>query len=90
MIKGVYGLKEAAILVYGQLAKFIKTHSYYHVPGTSGFWCHETRPTIFCLYVDNIALKYYSKDNLEHFKFLLVLIISFILIPKVNIIYDYI
>ena len=33
--KGMYGLKEAAVLAYNQLSKFMKTYGYKHVTGTA-------------------------------------------------------
>ena len=65
--KGMYGLKEAAVLAYDQLSKFFNTYGYHHVPGTAGVWTHKTKPTVFCLCVDDIALKYHSSDDLHHF-----------------------
>ena len=67
IVKGMYGLKEAAVLAYNQLSKFMKKYGYYHVPGTSGLWRHISKPTAFCLCVDDIALKYYSNADLQHF-----------------------
>ena len=63
----MYGLKEAAILAYDQLSKFFNAAGYHHVPGTAGLWTHSTRPTAFCLCVDDIALKYYNASDLQHF-----------------------
>ena len=63
----MYGLKEAAILVYNQLSQFLNANGYSHVKGTAGMWTHVTQPTAFCLCVDDIGLKYYSQDDLNHF-----------------------
>ena len=63
----MYGLKEAAVLAYEQLSKFLNTYGYHHVPGTAGVWTHKIKPTAFCLCVDDIALKYYNLDNPQHF-----------------------
>ena len=65
--KGMYGLKEAAVLAYEQLKKFLNKYGYNHVPGTAGIWTHITKPTAFCLCVDDIALKYYNQADLHHF-----------------------
>ena len=65
--KGMYGLKEAAVLAYEQLSKFLNTYGYHHVPGTAGVWSHTTKPTSVCLCVDDITLKYYNTDDLQHF-----------------------
>ena len=63
----MYGLKEAAVLAYDQLAGFFNKYGYYHVPGTAGLWKHKSKRTAFCLCVDDIALKYYNKQDLQHF-----------------------
>ena len=34
--KGMYGLKEAAVLAYDQLTEFLNKEGYHHVQGTSG------------------------------------------------------
>ena len=47
--------------------KFPNTYGYRHVPGTAGLWTHDTRPTGFCLCVDDIALKYYTNADRDHF-----------------------
>lgn len=64
--KGMYGLKEAAILAYNWLVKFMKEHGYCHVPGTAGIWKHQTKLIVFCLCVDNIGVKYYYKKDAQH------------------------
>ena len=63
----MYGLKEAAVLAYNQLTDFLNKAGYHHVQGTSGLWTHHTKPTAFCLCVDDIGLKYYNKTDLQHF-----------------------
>ena len=66
--KGMYGLKEAAILAYQKLLLHLQPRGYYPIPGTSGLWRHKTRRTIFCLCVDDFGIKYFNKDDVEHFK----------------------
>ena len=65
--KGMYGLKEAAILAYNQLCTFLNKYGYYHVAGTTGMFKHRTKPTAFCVCIDDIGLKYYNQDDLQHF-----------------------
>lgn len=64
--KGMYGLKQAAILAYQQLVTFLTTHGYYQCAYTTGLWRHNTRKTTFCLCVDNFGVKYFNKDNANH------------------------
>ena len=64
--RGMYGLKQAAILAYDQLVAHLKPHGYLPVPGTNGIFRHTTRRTKFCLCVDDIGIKYYNDDDVEH------------------------
>jgi len=66
--RGMYGLKEAAILAYNKLLQHLTPRGYYPIPGTSGLWRHKTRKTIFCLCVDDFGIKYFSKDDNQHFQ----------------------
>ena len=63
----MYGLKQAAILAYQQLKKVMKPFGYEPVPGTAGMWKHVSRKTVFCTCVDDFAVKYFSKDDANHF-----------------------
>ena len=64
--KRMYGLKEAAVLPCEQLTTFLNQQGYHHVLGTTGIWKHNTKPTAFCLCVDDIGVKYYSQSDLQH------------------------
>ena len=64
--KGMYGLKQAALLAYQHLKQCLAPHGYAPVVGTVGLWAHETRPTKFCLCVDDFGIKYFSKDDANH------------------------
>ena len=66
IIKGIYGLKQAALLAYQQLVTFLQPNGYLPVPNTVGMWKHKTRKTIFCLCVDDFGIKYFSKDDIDH------------------------
>ena len=65
--KGMYGLKQAAILAYNQLVIALAPAGYYPAPHTVGLWCHKSKPTKFCLCVDDFGVKYYSKVDADHF-----------------------
>ena len=56
--KGMYSLKEAAILAYKQLYDHLSKFGYVPMKHTPGLWRHESRPTTFTLAVDNIGIKY--------------------------------
>ena len=64
--KGMYGLKQAAILAYKNLQDNIKPFGYAPVLGTVRVWQHETRPTTFCLCVDDFGIKYHTKNDAQH------------------------
>ena len=64
--KGMYGLKQAAILAYQQLVKRLAPHGYYPVPNTAGLWAHKTRRTVFVLCVDDFGIKYFNEDDKNH------------------------
>lgn len=64
--KGMYGLKQAAILAYKQLVKNLAQHGYFPIPLTTGLWKHKSRDTVFALCVDDFGVKYTSKQNINH------------------------
>ena len=64
--KGMYGLKQAALLAYQQLRKFLEPAGYIPIPNTVGMWKHKTRKTIFCLCVDDFGIKSYNDDDVTH------------------------
>ena len=63
--RGMYGLKQAAILAHEQLFQNLAPFGYHPIPNTN-FWKHETRPTVFCLCVDDFGVKYFSKNDADH------------------------
>ena len=64
--KGMYGLKQAAILAYRQLVQFLTNYGYKPCTFTNTMWKHDTQQTLFCLCVDDFGIKYYSKDDANH------------------------
>ena len=66
IIKGTYGLKQAAILAYNQLKTNLAKHGYFPIPHTVGMWKHRTRQTKFCLCVDDFGIQYHSKNDADH------------------------
>ena len=63
----MYGLKAAALLAYNQLVTTLQQYGYHPVEGTMGLWKHISRPLHFCLCVDDFGIKYFNKDDLDHF-----------------------
>ena len=66
--KGMYGLKQSAILAYKHLSFFLNGADYSRIIRTLGLWKHLTKQTIFCLCVDDFGVKYYTFHNLSHLK----------------------
>ena len=64
--KGMYGLKQAAILAYDQLKSHLAPHGYFPIPNTVGMWKHISRPIQFCLCVDDFGIKYTQQTDVEH------------------------
>ena len=64
--KGMYGLRNAAILAYDNLQRNLKLFGYTPVEGTVGLWTHDTRRTRFCVCVDDFGVKYYTRDDVNH------------------------
>ena len=64
--KGMYGLKQAALLAYNHLKQSLASSGYAPIVGTAGLWAHATRATKFCLCVDDFGIKYFSKDDADH------------------------
>ena len=64
--KGMYGLKQAAILAYKKLKGILEKAGYVPVPNTTGLWKHSERKTIFALCVDDFGVKYFSDTDVKH------------------------
>jgi hypothetical protein len=65
--KGMYGLKQAAILAYQHLVRQPTPHGYHPCcPYTTGLWSHNICPTKFCLCVDDFGGKYFSMSDADH------------------------
>ena len=64
--KGMYGLKQAAVLAYTQVSSLLKKAGYQPIVGSLGMWKHSTRKTLFCLCVDDFGIKYYDKEDILH------------------------
>ena len=64
--KGMYVIKQIAILAYNNLQHSLKPFGYAPVLGTVGVWQHETRPTTFCLCEDGFGIKYHTKSDAQH------------------------
>ena len=62
--KGMYGLKQAAILAYTQVSSLLKKSGYQPIFGSLGMWKYNTRKTLVCLCVDEFGIKYHNRDDI--------------------------
>jgi hypothetical protein len=67
--KGMYGLKQAGLIVNQLLQTRISPFGYYPTHHTPGLWLHKTRPISFTLVVENFAVKYVGKHHADHLRY---------------------
>ena len=54
--KGMYGLKQAGIIVNQELVKHMATLGYHPVKHTPGLWVHDSKKKLFSLVVDDLCV----------------------------------
>ena len=64
--KGMFGLKQAALLAYQHLSEILRAGGYIPIVGSLGMWTHPTRKILFNLCVDDFGVKYYDRKEVEH------------------------
>jgi len=64
--KGMYGLPQAGKIANEELQHHLRPFGYKPCPRTPGLWKHDTRQISFALVVDDFAVKYVKKEDLEH------------------------
>jgi hypothetical protein len=64
--KGMYGLKQAALLACQHFVTQLAPHGYHPCPYTTGLWMDDTRPTKFCLCVNDFGIKYFTNADANH------------------------
>jgi hypothetical protein len=64
--KGMYGLKQAGLLVNQLLQTRLSPFGYYTARHTPGLWLHNTQPISFTLVVNDFTVKYVGKHHAEH------------------------
>ena len=64
--RGMYGLKQAARLARDKLLKILAPFGYSPTKHAPNIWTHHTRQTKFCLCVDDLGIKYYNEDDIQH------------------------
>ena len=65
IIKGIYGLKQEALLAHQQLSTLLINGRHRPIVGPNNMWKHVAREILFCLCVDGFRVKIYSKEDLE-------------------------
>ena len=58
----MYILKETGVLAFNKIVKTLSPYIYEPMPHTTVLSSHKTRKTTFALCVDNIGVKYFSKE----------------------------
>jgi hypothetical protein len=66
--KGMYGLKQAGLLVNQLLQTRLTPFGYYPARHTPGLWLYKTNHISFTLVVDDFAVKYVGKHHAEHLR----------------------
>jgi hypothetical protein len=66
--KGMYGLKQAALLTNQLLQTRLAPFGYYPARHTPGLWLHKTRPISFTLVLEYFTVKYVGKHHVEHLR----------------------
>jgi hypothetical protein len=66
ILKGMYGLKMAAILAYDQLKAHLVPFGYFPVPQTPGLLRHVDRRTTFTLAVDGFGIRFFAQADADH------------------------
>jgi hypothetical protein len=66
MQRAVWGLPQAGILANKHLRRKLAPFGYTECVNTPGLWKHETQPISFTLVINNVGVKYVSKNNVDH------------------------
>ena len=56
--KGMYGLKQARIIVNQELVKHMAPFGYHPVKHTPGLWVHDSKKTLFSVVVNDFCVQY--------------------------------
>ena len=64
--KGIYGLPQAGKLANDQLIRHLAPFGYAPCTHTAGLWTHNERNISFLLVVDDFAIKYTDRKDVEH------------------------
>ena len=64
--KDMFGLKQAALLANNFLVKKLRPYVYHPIPHTIGIWKHKSHSIIFYLFVDDVGLKYFHKQDINY------------------------
>jgi hypothetical protein len=65
--KGMYGLKQAAVLTYNKLSTHLSDAGYKPIIGAMGIWTHKVKKINFFLCVDDFGVEYHDKSDAQEF-----------------------
>ena len=71
IIRGMYGLKQAAKLARDKLVKDLAPFGYAPDIYQPNIWRHKTRPITFVLCVDDFGIKFFNHDDVTHLQHVL-------------------
>lgn len=60
--------RQAAVLAYQNLENLLNDADSYQIVGSQNMWRHKTRPSVFCLCVDDSGIKVFSEGDANHLK----------------------
>ena len=64
--KAWYGLKQSGKIAHNDLVRQLSKHGYHKSKCTEGLFLHKTRNIAFTLVVDDFAIKYTNKADVDH------------------------
>ena len=62
----MYGHPAAGRIAQTDFKALVSSHGYYEHPNVPCLFLHRTRTTVFTLIVDDIGIKVFSEDDLQH------------------------
>ena len=65
--KGMYGLKQAAVLAYNKLSTHLSDTGYHPIIGSMGMWKYKEKKINVCLCVDDFGVEYHNKADAQSF-----------------------
>lgn len=64
--KGMDWIKQTVTHAYAQLVKYLQPFGYAPISFSLRLWTHTLYRATFCLCIDDVGIRYFSKDNALH------------------------